>query len=1114
MSHRSANKHKRDSLQAKLAAILKSSMKSAESGAVPVPQVRPKVSKTQDPDLYYQKATALKSKLRSEGISSSFAVNIALLKLFSSGELHFRTESWRGNHHQFIRLFDSVPTLGCSCEESDGELPCEHLLSCAEWLCVNLKHERASIRSRIREGNFDREEPDYSKIKIDRGLQVLESMKNLIKVVSPYRPVDVNLSDASAQKATEERVVWRLEGIQRNLEITPLIQSKKKTGSGFTKGKRVSVENLILRYSQCLNEREKELLSNLSDSRPARSAEISPYAALGYLVGSDRVLYEDQPIAVVEKPILFATSVSEVGFDFCVLDGTHVVHKSSIVLIYNAAVYRNKERNEFVLLRFPTGLDSQRVHDLLSLPPVAKHHLQAFIENAKELQKRFPLKLPQDIVGQFVEDPGKPMLLLRARADGQLDFGLRMKIQSGLICLPASEPAVYLGEHNGKKVQWYRDAQKEVAVISSLADRLGVEAPAWNDYSGTIASFEDGIRLLEKIEECRDQVEILWDKQSEKPIRMAGTITAKSLRVDISSKRNWFGVTGECQLDTTAVPLEKLLENLQGTPNPMFAGFVQVGDGQWARIEAGLREKLELLRDATHVDRKQRAVDATGAMAIQALTQADVEVKANKSWQQCMERFAKANCLDPELPKGLRAELREYQIEGFKWLRRLAEWGVGGVLADDMGLGKTLQTLAVLLDRASEGPSLVIAPTSVGFNWIRETERFAPDLNVMAYRESDRQEILAALKPGDVVVASYALAWRDEAQLSQVEWGTLVMDEAQAVKNARSKTSQAVSNFNSKWSIALTGTPMENHLGELWSLFSVVSPGVLGGWETFRQRFATPIERQSDPEARLALSKRLKPFILRRTKEEVLTELPPRTESVLYVDLSPEERSQYELVRRSAIGEIENLALLPDIKDQRFKILALLTRLRQFACHPGIVNKAWNRSSAKLDQLCETLGSLKEEGHRALIFSQFTEHLSLIRKSLDERGFTYQYLDGSTPAAERQQRVDNFQNGTDTAFLISLKAGGTGLNLTAADYVIHMDPWWNPAVEDQATDRAHRFGQDKPVMVYRIVAKGTIEEEILALHEHKRDLVEDILDGTGAAAKLSTTELMQLIQSH
>ena len=445
-------------------------------------------------------------------------------------------------------------------------------------------------------------------------------------------------------------------------------------------------------------------------------------------------------------------------------------------------------------------------------------------------------------------------------------------------------------------------------------------------------------------------------------------------------------------------------------------------------------------------------------------------------------------------------------------MRRLAEWGVGGVLADDMGLGKTVQTLAVVLDRMNEGPALVIAPTSVGFNWAREAARFAPELRVHLYRETDREEFLTTIGPGDLVVASYGLALREGSALSKVIWGTLILDEAQAVKNSRSKTSQTIATFDSKWTVAVTGTPMENHLGELWSLFSLVSPGVFGGWESFRKRFAVPIEKNSDDESRQALAHRLQPFILRRTKSEVLTELPARTEMTLYVDLSPDERAQYEQVRKSAIGEIDAIAGLPDIQDQRFKILALLTRLRQFACHPGLVNKAWTGSSAKLDQLCETLENLREEGHRALIFSQFTEHLALIKKALDERGFTYEYLDGSTPAAARQDRVDSFQNGSATVFLISLKAGGTGLNLTAADYVIHMDPWWNPAVEDQATDRAHRYGQTKPVMVYRVVARGTIEEEILALHETKRDLVEGVLAGTGTAAKLSTDELIGMLR--
>ncbi len=495
------------------------------------------------------------------------------------------------------------------------------------------------------------------------------------------------------------------------------------------------------------------------------------------------------------------------------------------------------------------------------------------------------------------------------------------------------------------------------------------------------------------------------------------------------------------------------------------------------------------------------------------MLESDVEVKATKAWQKCLDRLQRAEKLDPIVPDSLDATLRDYQVDGFKWLRRLAEWGVGGILADDMGLGKTLQALAVLLDRSAEGPALVIAPTSVGFNWGREAERFAPDLDVHLYRETEREDFLPSVGPGSLVICSYGLALRDAEALAQVQWSTVVLDEAQAIKNSRSKTSKAIAGLNADWTVALTGTPVENHLGELWSLFHVVSPGVFGGWDQFRKRYAAPIEKHNDDESRHCLAERLQPFVLRRTKSEVLTELPPRTEMNLYVDLSPAERGEYEKVRLAALGEVELIESLPTIQDQRFKILALLTRLRQISCHAGLVNKNWTESSAKLDELCRTLESLREEGHRALVFSQFTQHLALIRKQLDQQGFTYEYLDGSTAAKARQQAVDRFQSGTADAFLISLKAGGTGLNLTAADYVIHMDPWWNPAVEDQATDRAHRIGQDKPVLVYRIIAKDTIEEEILALHESKRDLVAGVMQGTEAAAKLTNEDLIRMLRA-
>ncbi|MFG0263385.1 MAG: DEAD/DEAH box helicase, partial [Novipirellula sp. JB048] len=448
-----------------------------------------------------------------------------------------------------------------------------------------------------------------------------------------------------------------------------------------------------------------------------------------------------------------------------------------------------------------------------------------------------------------------------------------------------------------------------------------------------------------------------------------------------------------------------------------------------------------------------------------------------------------------------------------RWLARLSKWGVGGVLADDMGLGKTVQTLGVLLDRAALGPTLVIAPTSVGDNWVREAERFAPSLKPHLYRDSDRQELIDAVGPGDLVVVSYQLVQRDAKKFATRDWSTLILDEAQFIKNSQTKTSRAIRMINADWRIGLSGTPLENHLGELWSLFRTISPGLLGSWDRFRNRFADPIERHKDDKQRQSLARLVRPFILRRTKNKVLKELPERTEITLHAELSQAERKRYEDVRMAALAELSGESTdAAQAGQQRIRTLAWLTRLRQLACHPRLVDTTWKKGSAKLDLLMNLVEELREGEHRALVFSQFVKHLSVIREALDKQGITYQYLDGATAAPERQRRVDAFQNGEGELFLISLKAGGTGLNLTAADYVIHLDPWWNPAVEDQATDRAHRIGQQKPVTVYRLVAEGTIEEQILQLHADKRELVAGVLDGTDRAARMDTDELIKLIR--
>jgi SNF2 family DNA or RNA helicase len=450
-----------------------------------------------------------------------------------------------------------------------------------------------------------------------------------------------------------------------------------------------------------------------------------------------------------------------------------------------------------------------------------------------------------------------------------------------------------------------------------------------------------------------------------------------------------------------------------------------------------------------------------------------------------------AAALQPTVPPGLQAELRPYQAEGHIWLRRLAAAGFGAILADDMGLGKTVQTLALLLARAEEGPALVVAPTSVCDNWADECRRFAPAMQARVYgrADDDRATQLAAAGAGDLVVVSYGLLLRDAEAFAARRWATLVLDEAQALKNAATQRVQAVAALEAGFRLALSGTPVENRLADLWSIMTIVNPGLLGSEARFAERFGNPIERQRDEAARGRLKRLVSPFLLRRTKAQVLTDLPPRTEIVMRIEPESEERAFLEALRREALARVAQLDPA-DAQKNRFNVLAELMRLRRAACDPRLAAPEIGRPGAKLRAFANLAGELVASQHQTLVFSQFTDFLRLLGEQLDAMGLRWRLLDGSTPAAARAQRVAEFQHGEAEFFLISLKAGGFGLNLTAADYVVIADPWWNPAAEDQAMGRAHRLGQKRPVTVYRLVTAGSIEERILALHHDKRELAD------------------------
>ncbi|HEX4622150.1 MAG TPA: DEAD/DEAH box helicase, partial [Myxococcaceae bacterium] len=494
---------------------------------------------------------------------------------------------------------------------------------------------------------------------------------------------------------------------------------------------------------------------------------------------------------------------------------------------------------------------------------------------------------------------------------------------------------------------------------------------------------------------------------------------------------------------------------------------------------------------------------------------AEVEAKARKA----MRELQSLSGLAPApAPRGLHGKLRHYQEGGLAWLSFLHRHGLSGVLADDMGLGKTVQALALLQRvKNDEGPrpSLVVAPTSVLANWEREVERFTPGLSTFIWHGQERRERAEQLKSVDLVLTSYALVRRDVAELAPVKFRYVVLDEAQNIKNADSATAQACKALPSERRLALTGTPLENRLAELWSLFDFLMPGFLGSAQSFGEHYETPIQVAGDADARERLKRRIRPFILRRLKTEVAKDLPPKTESVAWCDMDPGQAALYREVledsRRKVYETIEKVGF----KRSRISILAALMKLRQICCDPRLLKLPPGTllpPSAKLERFGLLVDDLVDEGHRALVFSQFTEMLALLTAQADEKKIPYQYLDGRTK--DRMARVDAFNDPKGPPlFFISLKAGGTGLNLTAADYVIHYDPWWNPAVEDQATDRAHRIGQTKVVTMYRLIAKGTIEEKMLDLGDKKRELVGAVLsEDVGGAKKLTKGDLEDLFK--
>lgn len=789
---------------------------------------------------------------------------------------------------------------------------------------------------------------------------------------------------------------------------------------------------------------------------------------------------------------------------------------------------RSPEHLELVLTDQPVYIDPDR-SELgplrLSLPartlaaflraPVVSHEEAARV--TRRLHETFPdLEVPTPVRLERRELSGvRPQPVLRLTGD---EFGNRALLRQryGEFEVPQNEQNRHAMLADGDRL-WRieRDPEAEHEAAEELS-RMGLE-PEWEGggeeselywrFSGLAAPAHWYEFLRTEWPRLEDAG---WLIRRDSDFRM-NVVEADDIHLELDEEgRDWFGVSLGIDIDGERFDLLPLItELLTRTSNPEQLAdqhepvLLPLPDGrQLAIAPSRLYPLVNTLHELFDRPEEDATVSRAQALRLNELDDSGYVVRGARGLRKQLERLRDGKTARPvKAPRALRAELRDYQFEGLRWLSLLRETGCHGILADDMGLGKTLQTLTHLLREKQAGrldrPALLIAPTSVISNWRREAEHFTPTLDVMVLHGPDRGEWFDEIPEHDLVITTYPLLARDQERLMEYDWYYAVLDEAQTIKNPRSKAARTARELSAEHRLCLTGTPMENHLGELWSQFHFLMPGLLGDDRQFKRLFRTPIEKHGDREVQQRLSRRVRPFLLRRTKEEVAAELPEKTEIERTLSLAPTQADLYETVRMAMDQRVRQALAKQGLARSQVTILDALLKLRQVCCDPRLLPAGSgyksNAPSVKLQYLRELLPELVEEGRRILLFSQFTSMLSLIADELDTLGIPWVRLTGQT--RKRDAVIERFRQGEAPVFLISLKAGGVGLNLTEADTVIHYDPWWNPAVETQATDRAHRIGQQQNVFVYKLITEQTVEEKIIGLQQHKKALAEGIHGG-------------------
>lgn len=724
--------------------------------------------------------------------------------------------------------------------------------------------------------------------------------------------------------------------------------------------------------------------------------------------------------------------------------------------------------------------------------------LQDVLEISEENPERFRSYLPPKVSFAFYLDAEESDVTCKVRARyGEKDFSA----------------LDVLSEARRSSLERYRDMPTEQETLQQVQEWLPV-ADLKHDELNCGGDEEQMYRMMA---EGVDALLGLGEVHCTNRFRSRQQVRSMKVSVGVSVS------SGLLNLDITTedIPQEELLDILAGYRAKKR--YYRLKDGAFVDLQDSSIEMLSELMDSLHMKPKEfvkgkMQLPLYRTLYLNKMLEENDHVYSSRDsrFRELVKGFKTVNDADFEVPGSLAHIMRKYQKNGYKWLRTLESWGFGGILADDMGLGKTLQMIAVLLAAKEEGKtgtSLIVAPASLVFNWGEEFARFAPALSVLPVTgtQEERSEKVASWENYDVLVTSYDLLKRDIALYEGKQFAYEVIDEAQYIKNHTTAAAKAVKVVKSSCRFALTGTPIENRLSELWSIFDYLMPGFLYTYESFKREMETPIVKNQDEQAMQRLQKITGPFILRRLKEDVLKDLPQKLEEVRYVRLGDEQQKLYDgqvLHMRAGIeGQNEE-----DFNKNKLRILAELTRLRQICCDPALCFENYRGEAAKVEACAELVKSALDGGHRMLLFSQFTSMLEILQKRFDEEGIDYYTITGATPKETRLSLVKQFNSGNVPVFLISLKAGGVGLNLTGADVVIHYDPWWNVAAQNQATDRTHRIGQTKKVTVYKLIVKNSVEEKILKLQETKKDLADQVIGGDAAQlGSMSREELLELL---